>query len=89
MLSLSPTGARKWYFCCVLAVQPERGRCRTWAKFLTVLVTVSAVPTVSEWKAVAAEKRPESGQEGKGQVKAKEEGRGKRERKKQTSAQRL
>lgn len=54
-----------WYFRCIFAVQPERGRYRTWAKFLTVLVTMSAVPTISEWKAVAAKKSPKSEQEGR------------------------
>lgn len=35
------------YFCCILSVWPERGRYRMWAKILTVLETMSAVPSMS------------------------------------------
>lgn len=44
----------------------------------------STLNVTAEWKARAAKKRPESGQEGEGQVEAKEESRGERERKIQT-----
>ena len=82
----APNELENSYFCCILAVQPERGRCGSRAKALPTLVTVPAFSSHRCRMSVkAAEKTPDSGQDGETQAKQRTESSAERERRQHIS----